>query len=117
MEDALDLIREAMPDYPPTHYVTSGGGIHCYWLFRKPRFFANEGDRLDAQMMMRGVHARIQRAAQMRGWKIDNVSDLARLLRVPGTYNMKNPMEPRLVSILPWEGNPGIGQSPRSVQD
>ena len=98
----MDLIREAMPTYPPTHYVTSGGGIHCYWLFAAPWFFKDEQDKLDAQMMSRGLHARIQAAAQRHGWKIDNVSDLARLLRIPGSYNMKDPQNPRLVRILPW---------------
>lgn len=115
MEDALDLVREAMPDYPPTHYVTSGGGIHCYWLFRKPRFFANEDDRLDAQMMSRGVHNRISKAAQKKGWRTDNVSDLARLLRIPGTYNMKNPEDPRLVKILPWESSSRAALSTKAV--
>lgn len=117
LEAAIDLIREAMPTYPPTHYVTSGGGIHCYWLFKKPKLFMNAADKLDAQMMLRGVHSRIQNAAQKRGWRIDNVSDLARLLRIPGTYNMKNPENPRLVRILPWESSSGTSLSLKAISE
>ena len=43
-----------------------------------------------------------QAAATERGWKVDNVFDLARILRPPGTMNGKG--EPLPVEVLEHEG-------------
>jgi len=102
LEEAKNLVIEAMPDNKPTHLVYSGGGLHVYWLFNTPWFFKDEEEKTAAQSLLRGLYARTQTAAQKHGWKIDNCSDLARLLRVPGTYNMKDPSNPRLVEISEW---------------
>lgn len=102
LEEAKSLVIEAMPDHPPTHLVYSGGGLHVYHIFQKPWFFKDADEKEKAQLMLRGLYLRTQAAAQKHGWKIDNCSDLARLLRVPGTYNMKDAANPRLVEISIW---------------
>lgn len=102
LDEAKSLVIEAMPDHPPTHLVYSGGGLHVYHLFEKPWFFKDADEKEKAQLMLRGLYLRTQAVAQKHGWKIDNCSDLARLLRVPGTYNMKDAANPRLVEISIW---------------
>lgn len=103
IEEAMDIIRDALPDHPPTHYVFSGYGLHPYWIHNKPWFFKGSDDWTRAQGQLRGLNARIRAAAQRKGFKIDNVSDMARVLRVPGTYNMKDPANPKLVQFI-YEG-------------
>lgn len=103
IEEAMDLLLDALPDHPPTHYVSSGYGLHAYWLHDKPWFFKNSEDWARAQGQLRGLNARIRAAAQRKGFRIDNVSDMARVLRVPGTYNIKDPGNPKLVQFI-YEG-------------
>lgn len=100
VEDVEHLLKEALPGRPPNVLVHSGGGIHAYWMFARPWFFNSEQDRLNARQQLRALHAHVQKAAAQHGWKLDNVSDLARMLRVPGTYNAKDPAAPKLVEII-----------------
>jgi putative DNA primase/helicase len=77
---------------PPTVVVHTGGGLHAYWLF---------GEMLpaaDVAALLPRWGATWQRLAGERGWHIDNVWDLARVLRLPGTWNRKG--DPTPVSIL-----------------
>lgn len=103
IEEAMDLISDALPDHPPTHYVSSGYGLHVYWIHDKPWYFKDSDDWARAQGQLCGLDARIRAAAQRKGFKLDNVSDMARVLRVPGTYNMKDPANPKLVQFI-YEG-------------
>jgi len=90
----------------PTIIVNTGGGIHAYWLFNKPWEF-EAGDPEPARLCDAWHQMLAQRAAVF-GWHIDNVSDLARVLRVPGTVNHKLDY-PRTVDV--------IGTGPRYPQD
>ena len=38
--------------------------------------------------------------ANEKGWKVDNVGDLPRVLRLPGTMNIKNPEDIRMARIV-----------------
>src|SRR5262249_53490775 len=60
-----------------------------WWLFEKPWIFADDKDRQAAQQLVQGWTREIRQRAESRGWKLDNVSDLARVLRAPGTLNHK----------------------------
>lgn len=66
--------------YPPSVIVDSGGGYHCYWLLRDT-IPVDEGNRADVQAIQ---HHWVQLVQADPG-----AADLRRLLRVPGTYNMK----------------------------
>lgn len=70
---------QAMP-IPPTMIVNSGNGLHAYWLL----------DRLYTDIDE--IKARNKALALLLGGKEaggDSCFDLARVLRIPGTYNAK----------------------------
>ena len=81
---------------PPGVLVDSGGGIHGYWLLAEP---------IDVRQSVAGwpetelaiVSALRQLAGVVGG---DNIADLPRVMRLPGTHNTKLDA-PRLVSVLP----------------
>ncbi len=77
---------EAFP-VPPSITVLSGGGLHCYWLLSTPAKGAE----------MKDAVAVAGRIADFFG--VDDVSDLPRILRVPGTKNWKLPEQPRPVEL------------------
>jgi len=67
---------------PAPHVVIfSGGGWHAYWLLRDSFFLRTEADRARAQDLQR------RWVAHMGG--DSGARDLARVLRVPGTFNGK----------------------------
>lgn len=93
--DALDLLG----GFPlkPTLVVDSGHGLQPWWLFEEPWIFRDD-DRREAQDLARRFQATLQEIANDHGWRIDNTSDLARVMRPPGTFNRK--LEPVPVRIL-----------------
>ena len=97
MEEALKFIQ-GLP-LQPSAIVNSGGGIHAYWLLNQPWYFANDGERQQAQEISRSFQGFIIEKGCELGWKLDNTSDLARLLRVPGTLNHKS-SPPKTVDII-----------------
>lgn len=80
---ALDTILQ----FPltPSAIVDSGHGYHCYWKLEAPVEFK------DAEYVMRGI------AKWLNG---DATYDQARILRVPGTTNWKDPENPVPVRLL-----------------
>lgn len=85
---ALALIAE----FPlkPSIIVFTGGGYHGYWRFREPWVFDDEAERGRAQELANRLKVHFAKLAAVHGWKLDAVSDLSRILRVPGTYNRKD---------------------------
>ncbi|MDL2318171.1 DUF927 domain-containing protein [Eubacteriales bacterium OttesenSCG-928-A19] len=73
----------------PTMVVSSGNGLHVYWVFNEPLTIATEAHRSNIAGALRGWQAYINDAAQTHGWKLDNTSDLSRVLRLPGSVNHK----------------------------
>lgn len=102
---ALGLIRE----FPlaPTGAVDSGHGLQPWWLFRELWVFKNENERQQAQILARRFLATMQDRARAHGWMIDSTSDLARVLRVPGTWNRKlRPVSVRVIERNEIRYNP-----------
>ena len=87
-------------DVHPTFLVTTGNGVHAWWLFREPLIFQNEEDRTSAERLCRRWQNLIRLRAASLGFAFDTLPDLARLLRVPGTQNCKDPKSPRPVHIF-----------------
>lgn len=104
-QDAEELISAAIPRHmQPTILTHSGHGLHAYWLFKEPWLFENEEERIQAASLMQRFVLSFKFHAAMRGWKLDSVFDLARVLRVPGSINHKVPGMPmtcRIISIKP----------------
>ncbi len=74
-------------DFEPSMVVRTGGGVHAYWLFDAP--ISLEKDRLEVQKFLRAWQERAAEAAKVKSWHVDNTSDMARVLRIPGTHNWK----------------------------
>jgi putative DNA primase/helicase len=84
--------------FPPPLVIDSGHGLQAWWLFRELWIFDSEEERQHAQALARRFLATLQAIAQGHGWQIDPTADLARVLRVPGTFNRKlNPLPVRAV--------------------
>ena len=75
---------------PPTLIIKSGGGLQAWWLFKEPWIFDNDADHDKAARVAKGWTKRLQEHAKIRDWKVDSTGDLARVLRVAGTYNRKH---------------------------
>ena len=73
----------------PSIIVRSGNGIHSYWLLDTPFKIENSKDKNHIVSVFRDFGKYINLEAKKHGWKLDNVYDLARILRVPGTINHK----------------------------
>nr|WP_321258936.1 hypothetical protein [uncultured Pseudodesulfovibrio sp.] len=99
IEEALALAYRF--PVPPSIIVMSGGGIHCYWLLDKPLVFSNEEEREAGKTTVRRFQATIRDYAAENDWKVDNTSDISRVLRVPGTLNHKSspPLPVRIKEI------------------
>ena len=93
-EDLPETIDEAVSflndlKIKPSIIVMSGNGIHSYWLLNTPFKINNAEDKNHIIAVFRGFGKYINLEAKKRGWKLDNVYDLARILRVPGSINHK----------------------------
>jgi len=89
----IELARSAVDGLvpAPSAVVASGGGFHCYWFSDKTRKLKTP--------KIRDRISRLQKhwVAFVKG--DPGVNDLARILRVPGTYNHKY-TPPRLVELI-----------------
>lgn len=99
---SFDEAVQLVTSFPllPSIIVKSANGLHVYWLLKHPWYFATEEDRKKAQTVLNQFQKLLIDRGNEHGWKLDNTSDLARVLRVPGTYNYKKPEHPVKVNIL-----------------
>ncbi len=89
-EQALGLLKPV--PQPPSCLVGTGGGIHAYWFTDKPWILATDADRADTGDLVGRLQRAVRQAAAEQGLSVDATADLARLLRVPGTFNHKTPV-------------------------
>lgn len=97
--EAVELLG-AVP-VEPSALVWSGGGFHAYWIFREPLEMPTEDERKAARDLVARLQGAIARDAQANGWTIDNTADLARVLRLPNTFNHKT-SPPQQCTIEHW---------------
>lgn len=98
VEDAIDLVTEDFPE--PTIIVHSGNGIHAWWLFTEPWLFKSTEEKKFAIEMSQRMNQTIRTRATEHGWVVDSTFDLARVLRIPGTVNLKDKKNPKPVTVL-----------------
>lgn len=87
-EQALAAIQ-AFP-LRPSILVHSGGGFQPYWLLKEP-FSLENGNYAQVEAIMKGLTLAL-------GGDV-GTQDISRILRLPGTYNMKLAGTPRPVEI------------------
>jgi len=83
----------------PSVVVSSGGGLHAYWLFTEFLTITTDAERADATALSKGWQQTLARIAKAKyEVDLDATWDLARVLRIPGTLNCKHsppmPVEP-----------------------
>ena len=96
VEDAMKILPD---EFPPTFVVRTGNGAHAWWLFREPLIFESDEDRRNAGALALRWQSLLRLNAAAHGWAFDRLADLARVLRVPGTKNCKDPANPKPVEI------------------
>jgi hypothetical protein len=94
--EAISIIPECMP---PTVVIATGNGAHAWWLFKEPYIFDDAEDRKDTAALVTRWQTLLRLRASQRGWAFDRLSDLARVLRIPGTANLKDPNNPKPVTL------------------
>jgi hypothetical protein len=87
LEQAQELARSLGVE--PTEEIFSGHGLQAWWLFNEPWIFRDDNERQHAADLVRRFQAMLQAKAEESGWDIDRTHDLARILRLPGTWNHK----------------------------
>ena len=97
-EEARALV-ERMP-LPPSILVDSGHGLHSYWALKEFWTFDDEADRKAAQSLARRWHGLVCNLAATKGWALENLGDLTRVLRLPGTLNHNGGGEPATVRVI-----------------
>ena len=96
VEEALKILPQELP---PTFLILTGNGVHAWWLFKEPLIFETEQERADAASLAKRWQKLFSLNAANYGWAFDHLSDLARVLRVPGTHNCKERSNPKPVEI------------------
>lgn len=94
LADAYALIDQ----FPlrPSAILETGGGLQAWWLLTE-RLPAGTAAPLLARWAAWWIDA-----GERHGWHIDNTWDIARVLRVPGTWNRKT-SQPRPVDLTEWD--------------
>jgi hypothetical protein len=100
-EGGEEECRKKLDSFPtqPTAVIRSGHGLHAYWFTREPQ---------EPQILVKLS----KKIATVVGG--DSVSDAARLLRLPGTANRKNPEE--LVPVTVESFSPERRYSPDDLE-
>lgn len=97
-------IVQALHDLPgclqPSALVHSGGGLHAYWLLDKPCAFDNCSDTYEWNDEV----ARFETVNKLfeQHCASDNVFDISRVLRLPGTFNAKRGKECHVIWFYRW---------------
>jgi len=87
-DKALELLRDSgVPE--PSLIIHSGGGLYPVWLLDQRFEIETPENRDRVSQIWVGFEARVREYFDSKGYRLDKISDLARILRVPGTLNIK----------------------------
>jgi hypothetical protein len=79
-------------DYEPSVIIHSGNGLHLYWFLREPLLLADDSMVWYTESILRGL------AEELKG--DITVAEIARIMRMPGTMNVKDINHPIPCQIL-----------------
>lgn len=97
--EARALLAE-MP-LPASVIVRTGHGLHAYWLLHEPWQIEDEAARNQAAELAHGWHGLLCQLAARHDWQLENLGELARLMRVPGTLNHRG-SQTLPVTVADW---------------
>lgn len=122
--DALSFLRSVFPpELAPSIIVDSGHGVHGYWLLKEAWYAEDDEEYGKMGQAVRDFVYTLQRRAAERGVVLDAVHDLTRLMRLPGTYNCKEPgdqpqskvVESNNKRFIPEDFEPYLEKSPQKM--
>lgn len=90
-EDALSLL-EFLPE--PSAIVSTGNGFLVVWKLSEP------ADAQTALKAQKAIYSHLSVLAGINNWVVDDTSALTTAVRIPGTYNLKNRENLKLVGII-----------------
>ena len=101
--------RELINFFPlePTILIHSGHGYHVWWAMKEFWNFETKDHRAVAATTLEEFQRVMKANASAKGLNIDSTFDVARVLRIPGTMNMKKP--PHVPVVM--ESGPGKSYS------
>lgn len=82
---------------PPSMIVNSGNGLHLYWVIAGGLELPYKGKYPNLVEIWQQT---IRSQAKELGYHVDSTFDLARVYRVPGTWNRKKSGEPKEVKLV-----------------
>lgn len=95
-QNSMETAKEQLDNMPlkPTLLISSGHGYHAYWVLEDP-IDVTENNFEELTKVSAAIHKLVG---------ADNTHDLRRLLRVPGTPNIKDPTNPKVITkdSLKW---------------
>lgn len=101
LEEARSILP---PEAPPTVLISTGNGLHAWWLFKEPWIFDDGGERDEAARLVLRWNQLLASNAAAHGWSLDRLADLSRVMRIPGTTNFKDPVNPKSIEVAHYSG-------------
>lgn len=83
---AYSMLMQAMP-LSPSAIIATGGGLHAYWFLDELWPLDDDADRVRFAAVIKGWQGMLRKAFRAEGWDLDATHDLARVMRIPGTWN------------------------------
>lgn len=105
LSEAEGLLNEC--PLRPSYIIHSGGGLQAYWLFDRPVIFSGPEaakTRHAIYQLEKSWNAYFKQLAARHKWDLDSVHDLARVMRLPETFNCKIPGVKRPVKVVDQHG-------------
>lgn len=103
--EAVAKVVAESPLPEPTGWTESGGGYNPIWLLDAAFTIGSDDDRARVKDLTVGVQAILGAQAYQYGWSWDTeVSNLDRLMKLPGTVNRKRDCPERMAKIGPGSG-------------
>lgn len=93
IDEAMTIVN-SLP-LPPSMLVSSGGGIHVYYLFKEPWELNTPEEKADAAWLVLGIQTMLKQKNPQ--YNIDSTHDLCRVLRPVGTTNRKYNLPVRVI--------------------
>lgn len=95
IDEAVSAL-ETLP-LPPSILVNSGSGLHAYWVLDEDLVVSDESDLKHAREFVANFYRGV--VSNLPQYNFDHTHDLARSFRIPGSTNLKNPANPKIVTI------------------
>jgi len=96
IDEAMSAL-ESLP-LPPTLIVKSGTGLHAYWALDEEIHISDDEDLKRARAFVSNFYRGV--AAQLPQYVFDATHDLARLFRIPSSYNLKDINNPIQATVI-----------------